>query len=559
LVDQTHPDPTLPELRDRLARLNGLADWPALQQWSRLLDLVATRRSLPDGAPLLTVLVGPTGVGKSTLFNHLVGRVASATGAIRPCTIQPVGFASAEVVEFLRRDPWLRQAATAFGAGSADETPPPLTRQALVDTPDFDSVAEDNRRASELLVFRADRVIVVLSPEKYADASVWRTLETLVSLGSVVGCVFNKSEGGVALEDCTRLLEAAGVPPPVAVPRLPRPDDLDSLDPALSESLAALLRLPDGNRAVLAERRVAAELWEARFRQERVEPWGDSARGALERTDRALRRLQTELPQRIRTRLPLELDEALRRELQERFFERIQKYDPLRTPRRWLGAPVRWLVDVFSSRLGSSAPRDTTSTPTAEWLSSAYRDRYLEFVLDLAGEMRKLSAAASNATEPPLPWPEVPDPDPAAAATGLRSVFDDLQQELERESQRISESLSPAGKVGFFGSQAVFHLLMFAVLVHTGGGLSLGDLAAQGLVSPYLAKVFAQLVSSGEARAVGNRLEEFFARRIERELLPALDSVDRHAQALWSATGTSAEWQGAVRRWESEGRDAARA
>jgi hypothetical protein len=46
---------------------------------------------------------------------------------------------------------------------------------------------------------------------------------------------------------------------------------------------------------------------------------------------------------------------------------------------------------------------------------------------------------------------------------------------------------------------------MFAILVHTGGGLSLGDLAAQGLVSPYMAKVFAQLVSSGEVFGVARR------------------------------------------------------
>ena len=37
-------------------------------------------------APLLVVLVGPTGAGKSTVFNTIAGRAASETGVIRPTT-----------------------------------------------------------------------------------------------------------------------------------------------------------------------------------------------------------------------------------------------------------------------------------------------------------------------------------------------------------------------------------------------------------------------------------------------------------------------------------------
>ena len=37
-------------------------------------------------APLVVVLLGPTGAGKSTLFNTLAGRSASRTGVLRPTT-----------------------------------------------------------------------------------------------------------------------------------------------------------------------------------------------------------------------------------------------------------------------------------------------------------------------------------------------------------------------------------------------------------------------------------------------------------------------------------------
>ncbi|NLH68980.1 MAG: ABC transporter, partial [Brooklawnia sp.] len=41
-------------------------------------------------APLLAVIGGSTGAGKSTLINSLIGRVVSETGVIRPTTRSPV-------------------------------------------------------------------------------------------------------------------------------------------------------------------------------------------------------------------------------------------------------------------------------------------------------------------------------------------------------------------------------------------------------------------------------------------------------------------------------------
>src|SRR3954451_17790714 len=37
-------------------------------------------------APLVVLLAGPTGAGKSTIFNTIAGRTASATGVLRPTT-----------------------------------------------------------------------------------------------------------------------------------------------------------------------------------------------------------------------------------------------------------------------------------------------------------------------------------------------------------------------------------------------------------------------------------------------------------------------------------------
>jgi hypothetical protein len=544
---------SLPGFRDQLSHLEGLEDWPVLLHWGRLLDLVSLRRNLPADAPLLTILLGPTGVGKSTLFNQVLGRKISATGAVRPCTTHPLGIAPPDVAEFFGRDPWLRQASVVLDLHTEIEVPPGLARQAILDTPDFDSVAEENRGVAEALLYRADRVILVLNPEKYADASVWDTLETLLALGNLVGCVFNKSEGGVALDDCTGLLEAAGCPRPLAIPRLARPDDVGSLAPELRQDLRSLLAPPAPLDAVFAERRVDLERWETQVRSGQLEPWINRVHDALDQAEAELGRQASELPRRIRKRLPLELDEALGRELQERFLEKIQKYDFLRGPRQWLSAPFRWLGgSIPFLRLAPETKRKPMQS-TAEWLTRAHLDRYLEFLADLGEELRSLAVNAAAATEPSLPWPRFAEPDPEAATRALERVFGELQREMERESSRISDTLSSTGKLTFYGSQAVFHLLVLTVLVKTGGGLSLGDLAAQGLVSPYVAKIFAHFVSSGEATKVRRRLEDLLANKIEREVRPMLAPLQRHAEVLRSAVRDPSGWREAVRAWDAEG------
>ena len=53
-------------------------------------------------APLLVVLVGPTGAGKSTLFNTIAGQPASETGVIRPTTRVAIALGHPDDLALLR-------------------------------------------------------------------------------------------------------------------------------------------------------------------------------------------------------------------------------------------------------------------------------------------------------------------------------------------------------------------------------------------------------------------------------------------------------------------------
>lgn len=147
-------------------------------------------------APLLTVVGGSTGAGKSTLVNTLIGRVVSAAGVIRPTTRSSVlihhpddahWFTSERVLPGLGRStepshyPWVLQLV------EEPSLPPGL---ALLDAPDIDSVVTENRVLAEQLLGAADLWLFVTSAARYADAVPWRYLreaaERSVALGVIV-------------------------------------------------------------------------------------------------------------------------------------------------------------------------------------------------------------------------------------------------------------------------------------------------------------------------------------------------------------------------------------
>src|SRR3954462_9904846 len=101
-------------------------------------------------APLLMVVGGSTGAGKSTLVNSLVGTEVSPSGVLRPTTCAPVLVCHPGDSPWFEDDrvlPGMSRTTGAGGAGAAgtlelvrtDALPPGL---ALLDSPDIDSVVE---------------------------------------------------------------------------------------------------------------------------------------------------------------------------------------------------------------------------------------------------------------------------------------------------------------------------------------------------------------------------------------------------------------------------------
>ena len=131
------------------------------------IDLRRQAEALDVDRPLLVImLMGGTGVGKSTLLNALAGGAIAQASFTRPTTRDPVVYYH-ESVKPDRLDPALRHCRL------APHDRPALEQKILVDTPDLDSNDLSNRDKLIRLLPVADIVLYVGSQEKYHDRLGW--------------------------------------------------------------------------------------------------------------------------------------------------------------------------------------------------------------------------------------------------------------------------------------------------------------------------------------------------------------------------------------------------
>src|SRR6187200_3216894 len=192
-------------LRDTLTGVRLPIDLPGTaEQRSAAADLV---RQLDDyvlprlatiDAPLLAVVGGSTGAGKSTLVNSLVGRRVTAPGVIRPTTRSPVLVHHSSDARWFTDDRILPGLARSTGASkdsrslqlvTEDSIPPGL---ALLDAPDIDSVVVENRQLAAQLLAAADLWLFVTSAARYADAVPWGFLRAAADRSAAVAVVLDR-------------------------------------------------------------------------------------------------------------------------------------------------------------------------------------------------------------------------------------------------------------------------------------------------------------------------------------------------------------------------------
>jgi hypothetical protein len=164
---------------------------------AQLDDYILPRLDQLD-APLLAVVGGSTGAGKSTLVNSLVRRKVSDAGVLRPTTRSPVLVHHPDDVGWfdeLRILPDLPRVAIHDQAGGAlrlvadDGLPAGV---AILDAPDVDSVVTENRTLAAQLLAAADLWLFVTTAARYSDAVPWDFLRAAADRQAAVAVVLDR-------------------------------------------------------------------------------------------------------------------------------------------------------------------------------------------------------------------------------------------------------------------------------------------------------------------------------------------------------------------------------
>src|SRR6478609_2201432 len=170
-------------------------------------------------APLLAVVGGSTGAGKSTLVNSLVGARVTESGVLRPTTRSPVLVHNPADARWFGADRLLpeleRVDRPTHDPGALQLVPLSVVPQglAILDAPDIDSVEESNRHLAAQLLAAADLWLFVTSAARYADQVPWGFLRQAAERSAAVAIVLNRTAAAAIPEvagDLARLLTRHG-------------------------------------------------------------------------------------------------------------------------------------------------------------------------------------------------------------------------------------------------------------------------------------------------------------------------------------------------------------
>ncbi len=508
----------------------------------------AHKSSQPAGL-LWVVFLGGTGTGKSTCFNALCGETVSATGVERPKTSGPIVYLHHRWVDALEKQfPFALQrlarqvpdgAAGCPVSGLANHVQmvthnrESLAHLALVDTPDLDSVAVRNREMAEDLYLFADAVVFVGSQEKYADQVPYQFLQRIRRDRKLCFLLLNKAEPQLSRLEILATLKDHD--PPAADNRLfllPA----TSLDPARflqqnPEFLAFTANFQDSltpsavPRLAQAERRrfslaIASKLDQAlavlQEEARATEQWLTLLDGLVEKTNNQLLDRQQG-----------QVDEESRRHLQGEVRKIFAKYDLLAKPRRLISqillGPLRFLGIIPEQRTDSyhvalQRLHQKIDLQPIQTAIEAFNRQVLEN-LSPADETAPLFTAMRK------PGVQL---DPAEIKKTVWDEQDQLAKWLEQTFQNMAQGIPRTTQWGIYTTSIVWGVLLLALEVMVGGGISLAQAVLDSAVAPFLTKGAVELFAGSELQ----KLVRILAERYRQSLTAVVHEQRRRYAGL---------------------------
>ena len=497
----------------------------------RLQDVVLPRLEDAD-APLLIVVGGSTGSGKSTLVNSLLGRNVSRAGAVRPTTRRPVLICSPQQRDWFTSDRVLPRLAKSEGSGgdsldaitiAVEETLWPTV--GIVDAPDIDSVEDGNRRLASELLDGADLWVFVTTAARYADAVAWKHLEEAGSRGLRVAIVLNRVPVGAAeevREDLASLARQRGLGEVMIVTVEEQPLTDGRLPAAAIAPIGAYLESIGRDaqeRAAIVRRSLSGAV--SSSLQETAHAL-EAARERNREFEAASEDVRQLISSYAREASSSSSDDVLRGEVSARIAEVLGSWDMTKTVSR--------VFSGLSSRLmgairGQAAPDVQVQRDLTGGLAQRLADQYHRAWQESVRRARSLVDTSS--------FDEFLDVD--AVAQRARRVAQEWTSEVTELIRAQAESSRVSGRMLAGGINVVTVSLMVAAFTMTGGltGVEVGIAGASAALSQtVLEAYFGERTVRSLAEQARDALERLAAASLSDVVEPVSALLDRSDEGV---------------------------
>jgi hypothetical protein len=445
-------------------------------------------------AAVRIAVFGPTGVGKSKIFNSLAGEVVSPSSYLRPCTRVPIYYVHAASSEL---DPSI---AGELRSHRSTEWADCI----LIDTPDFDSVEEAQHEIAERVYLESDAFIFVTDPHKYGDASTWNYVSRLLADKKPCLFVMNKAGDDGPIRDFElRIGQESDTGERVVVfPIRNCPADDATLladDSELSKLRQAVLDLASvqGPDVLVKSFRLDFDRfhnsWQ-RFHDTAVQSGRSMSdvRAALDKCVESHR-------QSLLSLLETDVDPAVKEEVYQELLSRLERIDVLRYPRKILALPLvgakRLLGQFFpvfgdgekapGGARGDSAFHESNKSGL-EALLVDFTEEALEIFRDNEVLGAMLDEGSFRALRP--------------SSAEISELYDQQTQKylewVEGEARQTAAELTNEHKLKFILSQLIYNTAVIGFQLKTFGVLSVGEIVADGVLSPMVARAVGMAISS---------------------------------------------------------------
>ncbi len=509
-------------------------------------------------APLLVLLLGPTGAGKSTVFNTIAGGPISPTGVLRPTTRIAVVLVHPDDRAALLEGTLAGVRADQLRLVEDEAINPGV---ALVDAPDIDSIEHANRELADRLVEAADLCLFVTTATRYADQVPWTVLGRIRQRGLPLMIIVNRMPDDEAdrreiVTDVERLLAEAGLAGALASSRLGadvagetseievlgvREGDIELADERLRPAAIApitdqIVRLREDRdaRLALAARALAGSIAGLGDALDRIADDADHEAIDVE----ALRRTAAQAYEGNLT--------ALRQELGRGTFLREEA---LRHWQSFVGADQ--MTRFFSQGIGRvrgaiAAVFRPATAPVAEVVAATTEDLVAVARLQAAEAARRTATAwseertvGSEVADDPMLWGPTADFD-----TRLRARLDDWIEGITADIQAHGRPKRLLARGASIGVNVLGTGVMLGTFVHTGGltGAEVGVAAATAFLNQkLLSALFGEAAMVELIANARRRLDEALTATFDEErsrfdrLLPELGVLTTLAADLRTA------------------------